>query len=246
MPRGGLLTIRVASATYADVRERVPNAIDTDYVLVSVTDTGMGMDKDVQKRIFDPFFTTKERGKGTGLGLAIVHGIVRCHSGYIDVESEKEKGTCFTLYFPAVHDPMMEIEESAIAPIEGGDESILFVEDEAALRDGCIASLKKYGYNVLSARNGREALQLFKKNFKTVSLVITDLDMPVMGGEELCRKLVELDPRVSIVLITGFLEYTSKKALRARRIHEVIIKPFTQETLMRTIRNVIESETKPK
>ncbi|MBP9212519.1 MAG: PAS domain S-box protein, partial [Bacteroidetes bacterium] len=185
MPDGGIITLSTAVLKGEEVRRRFPDAPDHDYVTVAVKDTGAGMDELIQQRIFEPFFSTKARGKGTGLGLAIVHGIVRLHKGFIDVTSTQGVGTIFTMYFPSI-----AVEATGEQPNEQFMEqqhpaTILIVDDEEMLREILVESLREEGYEMLAASDGLDALRVYAEHGSRISLVITDLGMPNMGGEEL-------------------------------------------------------------
>jgi len=165
-----------------------------EYVLLSVTDTGHGMDKALQDRIFEPFFTTKETGKGTGLGLAMVYGIVKSHEGYITCDSKFEQGTTFRIFFPVAKGEHAPVEPEEIMPLpRGGRESILLVDDDKSLREIGKELLTRYGYNVFTAPDGESALDFLAKNNDQIDLIILDLMMPGMGGNRCLYELLKMD-----------------------------------------------------
>ena len=241
MPDGGVLTVGTKLIQGKQVKERFSEADDHEYIAISINDTGSGMDEALQQRIFEPFFSTKEHGKGTGLGLAIVHGIVKLHQGFIDVESKKGIGTTFTMYFP-----MISVELSDVHHIEKevtimNNETILIVDDEEMLRDILYESLKDEGYNVLTASDGIEALKIYAEKKDTISLVITDLGMPHMGGEELFAKLQAMNPNVKVIVSSGFLDTSTRSELLRSGIKDVLAKPYRFDTIFATIRRIINN-----
>ena len=187
MPSGGNLFLRTGNISHKEIREKVYQPKPGDYVLLTVTDTGVGMDSKILERIFDPFFTTKEFGKGTGLGLAMVYGIVKSHGGYIDVGSEKGKGTTFQIYLPAAK---RKIEQMEVGPeaIRGGTETILLIDDEDLVMEVGEKFLMVMGYRVLKARDGEEAIETYRSRREEVDLIILDLIMPKMEGAEVFRE----------------------------------------------------------
>ncbi len=216
------------------------------WVCLSVSDTGTGIANDVQARIFEPFFTTKGE-EGTGLGLAQVYGIVRQHEGHIGLETQPGQGTTFRVYLPACsqEEATKALRGISVAP-KGEGETILFVEDEEKLRQGGRAILESLGYRVLTAANGREALEVYKatcaKGVPEIALIVTDLVMPEMGGQALIQELREIDPRVRILAITGYaLADDVKQLKRAGTVH-TIQKPFEVDTLATAIRQALQAD----
>jgi two-component system cell cycle sensor histidine kinase/response regulator CckA len=215
------------------------------WVCLSVSDTGTGIADDVQARLFEPFFTTKGE-EGTGLGLAQVYGIVRQHEGHIGLETQSGQGTTFRVYLPACgqEEATKALRGISVAP-KGSGETILFVEDEERLRQGGRAILESLGYRVLTAANGREALEVYKatctKRVPEIALVVTDIVMPEMGGQALIQELKEIDPRVRILAITGYaLADDVKQLKRAGTVH-MIQKPFEVDALAAAIRQALEA-----
>jgi PAS domain S-box-containing protein len=242
MPNGGRLTIETANVdldeTYASAH---PPAQPGPFVMLAVSDTGVGMDADTQGRIFEPFFTTKAPGEGTGLGLATVYGIVKQMGGYIWVYSEVGHGTCFKVYLPRVDESVSaEAPRPAPEPPPRGDETVLVVEDSESLRDLIRELLVEQGYNVLTVTQGEEALALVQEGRHPVDLVLTDVVMPKLGGGELVKKLRAIRPRIRVVYMSG---YTSGAISRQGVLDEgavLIEKPFAADKLARTIRAALD------
>ena len=176
---------------------------DGPHVRLTVTDTGCGMDSETLAHIFDPYFTTKEVGEGTGLGLSVVHGIVKTHGGTITVESEPGKGTTFHVYFPVIENDA-ETQEEDEEPLPTGNERILFVDDEQVLLHVAEEMLKQLGYDVVTQKSSVEALELFRAEPDRFDLVITDMTMPKMTGDQLARELMKIRSDIPIILYTGF------------------------------------------
>jgi CheY-like chemotaxis protein len=246
MPRGGQLSIETANvmlgpgygATHA---EAPPGA----YVLLAITDTGIGMSKATQARIFEPFFTTKPAGQGTGLGLSTVYGIVKQSGGYVWVYSEVDRGTTFKIYLPAVATEATTArteEESEPSPtMAAAPERILLVEDEPNVRRIARRILERSGYTVLEAANGHEALRVLERRREPIALVLTDLVMPEMGGRELARKVRVVSPMSRVVFMSG---YTEDAVLRQSVMEPGSIfldKPFTFDTLLRKVREALNA-----
>ena len=239
MPDGGVLTVGTKLIRSEHVKDRFSEADDHEYIAISINDTGSGMDEALQQRIFEPFFSTKARGKGTGLGLAIVHGIVKLHQGFIDVESKKGIGTTFTMYFPMISVELSDEQHIEKEAIIMNNETILIVDDEEMLRDILFESLKDEGYHVLTASDGIEALKIYAEKKDTISLVITDLGMPHMGGEELFAKLRVMNPNVKVIVSSGFLDTSTRSDLLRKGIQDVLTKPYRFDTIFATVRRII-------
>ncbi len=194
------------------------------------------MDKETIEHIFEPFFTTKEMGKGTGLGLAMVYGIVKQHNGHITCYSEVGKGTTFRVYLPAIEGEVeTDVEDSGIMPAFG-TETVLLVDDEEFVRELGARILTKHGYTVLQAANGREALDLFKKERSQISLVILDLIMPEMGGTECLKELLKIDPQVKVLVASGYSADASVKETIQMGAKGFVNKPFRVNELLRDVR----------
>jgi PAS domain S-box-containing protein len=245
MANAGTLTFEEYTVSPEFIRSRFGHDASVPYVAVSVADTGSGMDEALIKNIFDPFFSTKERGKGTGLGLAIVHGIVKSHNGFIGVESTPGTGTTFTLYFPShMHE---EKKEPAIVVRSEVHQSgtILLVDDEELLREMIADFLVERGFSVTQASNGSEALQLYESMHASIDLVITDLGMPEMGGEELYRRLRSINPDVTVIVSSGYLDGTTRNDLLTMGILKVLTKPFKMQDIQQAVGDALSARVPP-
>jgi two-component system cell cycle sensor histidine kinase/response regulator CckA len=210
------------------------------YVKISVTDTGVGIDPETQKRIFEPFFTTKEMGRGTGLGLASVYGIIKSHGGYINVYSELDQGTTFTIYLPASGKEAMEDEAASVAIIKGTG-TILLIDDEKMILDVGRELLEELGYTVLPVMGGQQAIDVFEKNQDKVDLIIMDMIMPGMSGGETFDRLKEIKQEAKILLSSGYsIDGQATKILR-RGCDGFIQKPFNMNQLAEKIQRILTS-----
>lgn len=243
MPEGGKLIIEtkniVLEQEYIDthISAKVGN-----YSLISITDTGIGMSDEVKNKIFEPFFTTKPTGKGTGLGLSVVHGIVYQHNGFINVYSEVGKGTTFKIYLPSVDRPSIPLKEKRKEEVHGGYENILLVEDEPGLRSTLKAILEDFGYSVIAAENGEEALKIFLSCCKNISLVISDVIMPKMSGMQLLEKLKESDYKGEFLFISGYTNNMIHHNFILDTKYEILMKPFTPLELGKKVREILDKE----
>ena len=210
------------------------------YVKISVTDTGVGMDQATRERIFDPFFTTKDIGRGTGLGLASVYGIVKNHNGFINVYSEKGKGAAFTIYLPA-SEKVPEEEELPADQLKRGKETVLLVDDEAMILKVGASLLQRLGYRVLPARSGREALDVYTQNQARIHLVILDMIMPEMNGGEVYDRLKAINPRVKVLLASGYSADGEAKNILDRGCDGFVQKPFQTEDLSEKLREILDA-----
>jgi CheY-like chemotaxis protein len=243
MPDGGKLSIRTENVTLdAHYAKTHLGAKPGPFVLLSVSDTGKGMDKETVQHIFEPFFTTKRPGEGTGLGLAMVYGIVKQHGGHIMCYSELSQGTVFKIYFPAlVRDEKPTESEPRPLP-RGGSETILLVDDEELVRDLGVRILTKAGYTVITASDGKRALELYEANRQEISLVILDLIMPHMGGKKCLDELLSLDPAVKVVIASGYsADAPTKEALRSGA-KGFVHKPYDIRQVLDVVREVLDKE----
>ena len=212
------------------------------YVLLTISDSGEGMDEEVTEKIFEPFFTTKELGRGTGLGLSIVYGIVKQHNGYIFVYSEKNKGTTFKIYFPA-SDKIPENEESKTGngEILQGNETILIVDDDHSICQFILDILKPLGYNCLIANSGREAIDIIRKYKGDIHLLLTDIVMPYINGRQLAEIIKKERPDIKIIFMSGYTENVITQNGEFEKGVHYISKPITPITLIQKIRSVLQS-----
>jgi CheY-like chemotaxis protein len=211
-------------------------------VLISVSDTGIGMNEEAIEKIFEPFFTTKARGKGTGLGLSTVYGIVKQNSGNIYVYSEPDKGTTFKIYWPSTEESeTVEFADELDEELFNGNETILFVEDDKDIRNFVCNALKSLNYQIYKASNGVQALKLLEKNNIGIDLLVTDVIMPEMGGKELAEEILKIVPGIKILFTSG---YTDNHIVRSGRLNQginFIQKPFSIKDIAKKIRYVIEN-----
>ena len=241
MPGGGDLFLKTINVTDKDMKGRPYRPKPGNYVLLTVRDTGTGMDKRTTERVFDPFFSTKGLGKGTGLGLASVYGIIKAHGGYIDVESKKGSGTTFKIYLPGAEKKVEMVAKSAQQIIKG-NETVLLVDDEPMVLEVGINMLKKLGYTVLEAKGGREAVKVYKANKDKIDLVILDMIMPDRGGGETYDQMKEIDPTVTVLLSSGYSIDGQATEILERGCNGFIQKPFTIKELSGRIREILEKD----
>ncbi len=243
MPKGGDLAVETVNAEL-DAGYFSKYGIDNPpgpYVMLAVTDNGVGMDEATRSNIFDPFFTTKEKGKGTGLGLSTVYGIVKQNNGYIWVYSEKGKGTSFKVYLPKAKEGAIEVKEKRTG--EGsleGSETILLVEDEDMVRDMAESFLEKYGYSVFKAANPEEAIRISEEYQERIHLLLTDVVMPRMGGMDLAEQIKSQRPNIKVVYMSGYTNSTFSHHNVLDKELEFIEKPFSLAQLAHKIRNMLD------
>ena len=246
MPLGGKLIIETVNMDLGEnyftdhgIVEKHPGS----YVVLTVSDTGIGMDKEVQEHIFDPFYTTKEKGKGTGLGLSTVYGIVKQNNGFIWVYSEPGQGSTFKIYLPKLKGDVKgeEKEQTPVITLDGS-ETVLIVEDDDSLRKLTQKSLQPHGYRILVAENGEDALRVSKEHEGTIDLLITDVVMPRMGGKEVAERLQTLYPRMKVIYMSGYTD----DSIVHRGVLEpglnFLAKPFSPEGLARKVREVLDKK----
>lgn len=244
MGEKGTMVISTAKIKGQIVSSIFPKASAKEYVLIRVSDTGTGMDDRVKQRVFEPFFTTKEQGKGTGLGLSLVYSLVANHNGFIGVESEAGKGSTFSIYIP-IQEQRIEIDKirkQAVQDVSGGTETILLIEDEYLLRELVADILTSQGYTVLPAQNGEEGVEIFLSRQKEIDLVVSDLGLPKLGGEEVCKRIRAINPQAEIIIVTGFLDPVIKSELCKLGVKYFIQKPYASNEVLRTIRKAIEAK----
>ncbi len=243
MPEGGKLKIETKNVILdRKFCKSHPGAREGEYVLLAVSDTGHGIDHELMDHIFEPFFTTKETGKGTGLGLAIVYGIVKDHKGYITCYSSPNKGTTFKIYLPVSKN---HSQEQAISwsreerPMLSGTETILVVDDEEVIRKSSRAILEHFGYTVILAESGEQALEILKRQPNSVHLVIMDLAMPGMGGKRCIERILELEYEVKIIVASGYSPDKEEKRYIESNTCGFVQKPFEVDTFVKKIRTVL-------
>ena len=240
MPRGGKLTLETANVELDQAYARAHATVRPgSYVMIAVSDTGVGMNAETLTRIFEPFFTTKERGKGTGLGLATVYGIVKQSGGYVWVYSEAERGTTFKIYLPPAEQGAEVEEATAALPPVRGSETVLLVEDEESVRTLSRTILESYGYSVLEAGSGLEALEMVRERGGSIDLLLTDVVMPSMGGADLVTRLQVLRPGIRVLYMSGYTDDTVVRHAHLKQGRVFLQKPFTPETLVRKVREAL-------
>ncbi len=240
MPEGGTLRLETANVDLSDANIETPGPMQAGrYVMLAVSDTGTGIDKSILPRIFDPFFTTKEVGKGTGLGLSIVYGIVKQCGGYIWAKSEPGHGTAFSLYFPATSAALEgPITSSEVTSPQGG-QTVLVVEDEAIIRSKIRTCLEQLGYVVLEAESGEFALKLCEKQCGTIDLVLTDLVMPGMNGHQFAGQLVQQNPEVKVLFMSGYADDNADRREILARGSAFLQKPFSVSDLANAVQQAL-------
>ena len=241
MPRGGVIFIETKLVDMGERFLKPPLYGKTGrYVLISVTDTGEGMDEKTKDRIFEPFFTTKETGKGTGLGLAIVYGIIKQHDGYINVYSAPGSGTTFKIYLPLARPEKEEpLAKESVIPAKG-TETILLAEDEEEVRRLTKSMLEDYGYKVIEASNGQEALEKFAANRNRIDLLVFDLIMPGKSGKETLEEIKKTDPGVKVLFMSGYSEEFAHKSGIIGEGLDFISKPFVPSEFLKKVREIID------
>jgi CheY-like chemotaxis protein len=246
MPESGMLKIQAENIVLDESYVRMNlEAKPGQFVLITVTDTGIGISANIINKIFEPFFTTKEQGQGTGLGLSTVLGIVKGHGGFIDVSSEIGKGTQFRVYLPVVTiSPIQKVKEENSELPTGRGELILVVDDEAPIREITKETLETYGYRVLTASDGAEAIALYVENKEQIHAIILDMMMPYMDGPTTIRALQRLDPPVKIIASSGLREKDKSMEVSHTNVKAFLPKPYTAETLLTVLAEVLK-RTKP-
>jgi CheY-like chemotaxis protein len=242
MPRGGQLVLETGNVELDQAyAAKHVDVTPGSYVFLRVTDTGKGIDPAIRERIFEPFFTTKERGKGTGLGLSTVYGIVKQSGGHISVDSEPGRGTSFMVYLPHTNQRPSDSKYLAAPADQPGSETVLLVEDDEQVRALTVRVLRRYGYDVLEASSGAEAVQICERHAATIHLVLTDVVMPKMSGRELWERISKTRPGTKVLFMSG---YTDDAVLRHGVLGSefaFIQKPLTPKALLAKIRSVLDS-----
>ena len=266
MPDGGALVFRTCQSSADEIRRRFSGAPDGPWVTVDVRDEGSGMDSETRRRMFEPFFTTKQEHGGSGLGLAVAYGIVKSHRGYISVESEPGNGTTFSIHLPVAppaEDTPRSRRRSSATPAKkaasGSSEavplpegqtaaapattkrSVLVVEDEPALLESMRLLIESEGYRVVTAADGREAVRLYAEASERIDVVVSDVQLPKLGGWETFRKIRETDPAAKVILASGLLDEGERRKWKNAGVRACVEKPFAAEELLKTLKHVIEN-----
>ena len=244
MPHSGTISITTGTVEGELVSSRFPKATARQYVKVEVADTGIGMDDSTRQRIFEPFFTTKGPGKGTGLGLAVVFGIVEYHNGFIDVRTALGEGTSFTVYLPIPEHIEHETQATGkvLVDIPGGTETILFIEDEEALRSLAKGILVSKGYTVLTAEDGMQGVELYRSHQKEIAVVLSDIGLPILGGQDVFRKIRAINPEAKVIFASGFFDPETKAEMYKAGLKDFIQKPYMQDEVLQKIRAAIDAK----
>ena len=244
MPSGGLVSISTECTELSDDSIHLPADVKPgEYALLTISDSGTGMDEKTRERVFDPFFTTKEVGKGTGLGLSSTYGTIKQHNGYIDLLSTPGIGTTVKIFLPLIpaYAERTEAEEPALP--KGGHETILFAEDESSVRVTTKELLEEFGYTVIAAVDGEDAVSLFRENKDAVRLLLLDVIMPKMNGKEAYEKIKSMCPDIKTIFMSGY----SADILQSRFLFEdglhYIAKPVSPVELLNTIRKVLDTRS---
>lgn len=242
MPTGGLLTLETVNVRLdAHTAERAVDGRAGEFVRLRISDSGAGMTPEVREHIFEPFFTTKEPGKGTGLGLAMVFGIVKAHGGWIECQSELGRGTTFDVFLPGSPQLAAPPPTGVADGIRGGTETILLADDEQLVGKLGATILRRHGYRVLSAADGLEALEVFRQQRGSIDLVILDLSMPRMSGQETLRELRKLKPSVKVLISSGYSSDDELRAVEREGILGFVAKPYRPAELARQVRLALDA-----
>jgi two-component system NtrC family sensor kinase len=241
MPGGGTLRIRTRTVHldkefYREHGYGQPGS----YALLTVGDTGTGIDQETLKKIFEPFFTTKGMGRGTGLGLSTVYGIVKQHGGYICVSSEPGLGTTFSIYLPLIKAKDEEVQSSYLPLPQGGSETILLAEDDPAVRGLLQSVLSEFGYQIMLAHDGQEAVEIFRRHVGTVDLALFDVIMPRKSGKQACDELRKLNPALKVLLLSGYTADIIESRGGLVKGVDLIMKPVQPMELARKVREMLD------
>jgi two-component system cell cycle sensor histidine kinase/response regulator CckA len=243
MPKGGRIVIKTQARTVVKGMPDVPPYVPPgEYVQISVSDNGTGIPEDIVNKIFEPFFTTKEPGKGTGLGLSMVYGAINDHQGYLAVESTLGVGSVFTVYLPASAPATVAGSREAVS-VGSGKQTLLVVDDEQDILDIMREALEGQGYKVFATSDSKIAMDLYRRIFQEVSLVITDIVMPGIDGKELIRQIKVINPEVKVLAVSGYTKYVGEKE-DIREIDGFLQKPFESYYLLAVVKRMLEAKTK--
>ena len=242
MPDGGSIYVSTRNIVLQDEFAKSYGVRPGKYVKISVVDTGTGMDESLLTRIFDPFFTTKELGRGTGLGLASAYGIIKNHNGIITADSEKGKGSTFEIYLPACDEAAPKEDKLLDSKVLKGTETILLVDDEKLIIEVCKEAMESFGYGVLTAKSGKEAIGIYERNWHSIDMVILDMIMPEMSGGETFDNLKKINPNVKVLLSTGFSFNGEAQKVLDRGCKGFIQKPFKMAKLSKIMRKILDED----
>lgn len=245
MPDGGILRFSTKRISGKKLQHQNPNAYASEYVHIAISDTGKGMDEKTKIRVFDPFFTTKEKGNGVGLGLSVVYGILGSYHGFVDIDSAVDHGTTMHIFLPIVSftKPVTHVKEEFVK-INGGNETLLVVEDESTLREYLRVILEEKGYSVLQACDGSEGVELFDKHQEQIALVISDLGMPKLDGLSLLRKIKEMQPTVKVIMTSGLVDPERKSEILHAGARDFLAKPYSGREVLLRVRDILDSADK--
>ena len=239
MPGGGRIFVRTRNAHLQEEFTRSFEARSGRYIVLTVTDTGIGMDEETRQKIFNPFFTTKEMGRGTGLGLASVYGIIKNHDGIIDVESRQGEGTTFTVYLPASEKKSEQDTEESPEIVKGSG-TVLLVDDEEMIVEVGAEMIRAIGYDVITASQGHQAIDIYKERGPEIDVVLLDMIMPTMGGGELFDELKNIDNDVRVILSSGYSLDGKASEIINRGCNGFIQKPFDIKELSGKLQQVMQ------
>jgi PAS domain S-box-containing protein len=240
MPYGGIITVTSSAIDARPGVDGVPPYVPAgNYVVLSIADTGVGIPEEIQRKIFEPFFTTKERGKGTGLGLAMVYGVVTEHKGFVTVQSKINQGTTFTVYLP-VSAKVTSLPRKQAVLSARGSEMVLLVDDDESVLKFIKEALEKNGYKVIATTNPMSAIDAFTKMHREISLVITDVVMPLLDGRELMKRITEIDPQTRFLTVSGYSKYSEKND--DVKPDFFLQKPFDTDELLAMVRRIIDNK----
>ena len=246
MPNGGWLRIEAENVTLDEAQASQRRQPAGRYVLLSVIDTGHGMSADIIGKIFEPFFTTKEAGKGTGLGLSTVMGIVKTHDGFVEVSSDPGNGTTFRIYLPATgKDELGDGGQEPPRPPAGNGELLLLVDDETAILEVTRALLESFNYKVVTAKDGAEAVETYRRRQEEIKLVITDMMMPVMNGPDAIRAMRQIKPDVKVIGVSGLSSESSLVKANPPLVQAFLKKPFANEDLLAAVHRLLAKSLSP-
>ena len=242
MPMGGEISIHTEMIAGSSIRGKYPHALENQYIKISISDNGEGIDEHILQRIFEPFFTTKIQGKGTGLGLSVVYGVVDAHRGIIDVVSNRNSGSSFNLYLPVPvqTEKYAEVENELDGTLLGGSETILVIEDERDYLELLQSLIEDKGYTILTATNGRSGLDTFLNNREKIDLLLCDLDLPEIRGEDVLNRIWVKNPSMKAILMSGYINPQLRSQFSNDRTCCILEKPLKPHILFKTIRHLLD------